>query len=123
MMPGSLAPNDPGIVGIHWQQPQAEPLTSRKVPGELLFLEQALYGFAVLDDPNGPSAIDRLDGNACLPRRIDSVHGCFFDLRATASIKERAAASQAVLDGPFANSTTSAAFSDMPCFLAKTAVS
>jgi hypothetical protein len=64
-----------------------------------------------------------LDGDASRLSRIVSVHGCFLDLRATASINERAAASQAVLDGPFANSTTSAAFSDMPCFLAKTAVS
>ncbi|WP_292638619.1 hypothetical protein [Mesorhizobium sp.] len=56
-------------------------------------------------------------------RRILGVHGCFFDLRATASIKERAAASQAVLDGPFADSTTSADFSDMPYFLAKAAMS
>ncbi|WP_206523958.1 MULTISPECIES: hypothetical protein, partial [unclassified Mesorhizobium] len=46
-----------------------------------------------------------------------------FALRATASIKERAAASQAVLDGPFADSTTSAAFRDMPYFRAKTAAS
>ncbi|WP_292186086.1 hypothetical protein [Mesorhizobium sp.] len=56
-------------------------------------------------------------------RHLLAVHGCFFDLRATASIKERAAASQAVLDGPFADSTTSADFSDMPYFLAKAAMS
>jgi hypothetical protein len=82
-----------------------------------------LCDLAVLDDLDGPLAIDMLDGNGGRPRHIFSVHGCFFDLRATASMKERAAASQAVLDGPFANSTTSAAFSDIPCFLAKTAVS
>jgi hypothetical protein len=111
------------IVGIHWQKPQAEPLTGGKVSGELLFLEQALNGFPVLDNSNGPLAIYMLDGNGSRPRRILGVHGCFFDLRATASINERAAASQAVLDGPFADSTTSADFSDMPYFLAKAAVS
>jgi hypothetical protein len=118
-----LGANDPGITGIRRRQLKAGPLASGKIPGELLFLEQMLCDFAVLDDLDGPLAIDMLDGNARRPRHVVSVHGCFFDLRATASRKARAAASQAVLDGPFANSMTSAAFSDMPCFLAKTAVS
>jgi hypothetical protein len=98
-------------------------LASGKIPGEFFLLEQALYGLAVLDDLNGPVAIDMLDGNASRSGRIFNAHGCFFDRRATASRKERAAASQEVLDGPFANSTTSAALSDSPCFLAKTAAS
>jgi hypothetical protein len=109
--------------GIAWTQPEAQPLTSGKIPGELLFFEQPLYRLAILDDLNGPPAIDMLDGNASRPGRIFSVHGSFFDLRASASRKARAAASQAVLEGPFANSTISAALSDIPCFLAKTAVS
>ncbi|MER8467545.1 hypothetical protein [Mesorhizobium sp. M1396] len=108
---------------VHRRQAKARTLTSSKIPGELLLLEQTPCDFAVLDDLDGPLAIDTLDGNGGRPRHIFSIHGCFFDLRATASIKERAAASQAILDGPFANSTTFAAFSDMPYFFAKTAAS